>query len=272
MATTTTPTATERIVQLHDVRARFLEAGTGTPTICIHGVGYTSGGETWLPAIKAGLADNLHIIALDNIGWGAADRPTFEYSLSYFADFIRELQDALGYARTNIIGHSLGGWIGATFAYESPERVIKLVLDDIAGMNAEPPANVASFKPPTEEGVRQQVNGMFLDSEDQREQFEAQWRNVNTANAQEAYAKITQHLNDPAMRSRYHLARRLPHIKVPTLVSWGEFGNPMFPQPMGRDIAARIPGSKFVVIPGGTHFVPQGKPAEFVAAVTEFLD
>ena len=80
MATTSTSEATERYVQLQDVKARILEAGTGTPTICIHGVGFTSSAENWLPAIRAGLARNLHLIAVDNIGWGAGDRPTFEYS------------------------------------------------------------------------------------------------------------------------------------------------------------------------------------------------
>ncbi|MBM3940696.1 MAG: alpha/beta hydrolase [SAR202 cluster bacterium] len=269
--TTKTKDAVERIVQLKDFRARFLEAGQGTPTISIHGVGFTSGAEGWLPSIRAGLASKLHIMALDNAGWGAADRPTFEYSISFFVDFVRELQDTFGYAKTNVIGHSLGGWIAATLAYESPERINKLVLDDIAGMNAEPPAAVANFSMPNKEQVRQQIGNQFR-PEDVEEQVEYAWRNVNTPNAEASYRQITHHLHDPAMRSRYHLGRRLPHIKVPTLVCWGEHGNAMFPQSMGRDIAARIPGAKFTVIPGGTHFVPQGKPVEFAAAVNAFLE
>ena len=55
-----------------------------------------------LPAIRAGFANQLKVIVVDNIGWGKGDRPTFEYSLSYFADFIRELQDALGYTKTTM--------------------------------------------------------------------------------------------------------------------------------------------------------------------------
>ena len=145
--------AAEKFAQLHDVKARYLEAGEGYPTILIHGVGFTSGAEGWLPAIRAGFADKLHVVALDNIGWGKGDRPTFEYSLAYFADFIRELQDVLGFSKTNIGGHSLGGWISAIFAYESPERVNKLVLDSAAGLNVTPPATASQFEPPTEEQV-----------------------------------------------------------------------------------------------------------------------
>ena len=49
--------AVERRLQLETVEARFLEAGEGIPTICIHGVGYTNGADSWLPSIREGLAD-----------------------------------------------------------------------------------------------------------------------------------------------------------------------------------------------------------------------
>lgn len=262
--------AVERYLQLQDVKVRFIEAGEGIPTICIHGVGFTSSGESWLPAIRAGLADGLHVIAVDNIGWGMGDRSDFEYSLYYFVDFIRELQDQLGYSKTNIIGHSLGGWIAATFAYESPNRVRKLVLDNIAGMNLTPPEAVQNFQLPDEARVRAQVEANFR-PEDQEEQFQFQWRNAQVPGAEAAFRQITKHLNDPAMRRRYYLARRLSKISVPTLVSWGELGNPLFPLTMGQDIAARIPGAQLVVIPDSTHFTIQGKPVEFVQAVHGFL-
>ena len=263
--------ATERFVQLHDVKARYLEAGEGYPTICVHAVGFTSGAEAWLPAIRAGFADQLKIIAVDNIGWGKGDRPTFEYSLSYFVDFIRELQDMLGYTKTNLVGHSLGGWISALLAYESPERVNKLVLDSIAGMNISPPANVANFEPPTEERVHQQVKNTYSDPEDQEEQASFRWQNVNQPHAVDAFRQITKHLNDPAMRSRYHLGRRLSRIQMPTLVNWGSVGNELQPPSMGEEIAAAIPGSKLNFIEGAGHMVPEERPQEWAEVVSSFL-
>ena len=270
VAGTSIEPAVERYLSLPDVKARFLEAGEGIPTICIHGVGFTSSGESWLPAIRAGLADGLHIYAMDNIGWGMGDRPDFEYSLYYFVDFIREVQDQLGYAKTNIVGHSLGGWIAATLAYESPDRVRKLVLDNIAGMNPTPPDTVANFQPPDEARVRAQVETNFR-PEDHEAQAYFQWRNVQQPGAEAAFRQITKHLNDPAMRRRYYLGRRLNKISVPTLVCWGELGNPLFPLTVGQEIAAKIPGAELVVVSGGTHFTMQGKPVEFVEAIRPFL-
>ncbi len=263
--------ATEKFAQLHDVKARYLEAGEGYPTILIHGVGFTSGAEGWLPAIRAGFADKLHVVALDNIGWGKGDRPTFEYSLAYFADFLRELQDVLGFSKTNIIGHSLGGWISAIFAYESPERVNKLVLDSAAGLNATPPATVSQFEPPTEEQVREQTKSSFRDPKDQEEQTAFRWENVNQPDAAEAYRQITKHLSDTTWRSRYHLGRRLSKISVPTLVNWGGIGNPLFPPASGEEMAAAIPGAKLNIIEGCGHFVPMEKPKEWAQVVSEFL-
>ncbi len=73
------------------------------------------------------------------------------------------------------------------------------------------------------------------------------------------------------MRRRYFLKRRLNKISVPTLVSWGELGNPLFPLTVGQEVAAMIPGAELVVVPGGTHFTMQGKPDEFVQAIRPFL-
>src|SRR5687767_3557575 len=95
----------ERTVQLETVKARFFETGNGYPSIFLHGVGFVSGGETWFACIKEGLGDGLHVYACDMLGWGAGERPTWNYSYPYLADHVRELQDVLGYEKTNIIGH-----------------------------------------------------------------------------------------------------------------------------------------------------------------------
>lgn len=262
--------AVERRLQLDMVEARFLEAGEGIPTICIHGVGYTNGADSWLPAIREGLADGLHIFAIDQIGWGMGSRMDFEYSISYLADHVREIQDNLGYARTNIIGHSLGGWIAATFAYESPNRVRKLVLDSIAGMNPTPPDTVSNFQVPDEEAVKGAVKNQFR-AQDQEQMAEFYWRNAQQPGAEAAFRQITKHLNDPAMRRRYYLKRKLSKIQVPTLVTWGDQAPPLFPLTAGQEIAALVPGAEMKVIPGAGHFTMQGWPAEFVELARPFL-
>jgi 2-hydroxymuconate-semialdehyde hydrolase/2-hydroxy-6-oxo-octa-2,4-dienoate hydrolase len=53
-------------------KIHYIEAGRGAPVILLHG----SGGEgaRWMPTIK-GLASEFRVIAPDQIGWGASDKP-----------------------------------------------------------------------------------------------------------------------------------------------------------------------------------------------------
>ena len=118
---------TEKYVELIHGKTRYLESGTGDPTILIHGVGFAGGADNWRLNIGP-LSKKLRILAIDCLGWGKGDRVDREYSFAYLVDHVREFQDALGLEKTNIVGHSMGGWIASVFAYESPNRVNKLVL------------------------------------------------------------------------------------------------------------------------------------------------
>lgn len=260
---------TERIIQLETVKARILEAGQGYPTIFIHGVGSTNGANTWLPCIHEGLADKVHVIAIDQLGWGPVERPVWNYSFPYLVDHIREIQDVLGYEKTNIVGHSLGGWVAATFAYESPDRVNKLVIVANAGLNPLPPPNLTANLHPT----REQVAAMFKDVADaglRERSIEEVWRNVTAPNAAEAFTKINENLNDMDMRRRYFLRRRLSHIKAPTLIVYGsrDTGYPV--ETFGKEMHASIPGSRFEVL-DSAHFIPNERPRELNALIQEFL-
>ena len=261
----------ERFIQLENVRARYLEAGQGTPTIFLHGVGFATGADTWIPCVEVGLADRLHVIALDMIGWGQGDRPSFEYSLSYFADHIREVQDALGFAKTNIVGHSLGGWQAALFAYESPERVNKLVLVANAGMNVNPPPGLSGVSVPTRETIRQQLSETLGLPDLLDMMTDERTKNANAPGAVEAYEQIDHHIHNYDMRRRYYLKRRLSKLRMPTMVIYGG-EDQGFPVPMGQDIAARIPGARFEVVAGSGHMIPIEKPRELTALLQDFLD
>ena len=263
--------AKERTVQLQTVKARFFEAGQGYPTICLHGVGFTAGGFVWLPCIKEGLAANARVLALDMLGWGAGERPTWNYSFSYLVDHVREFQDVLGVEKTNIVGHSLGGWVAATLAYESPDRVNKLVVVANAGLNPDPPAGLTNFSPPSRQSVGESMQ-LVQDPELREFLVEEAWKNVSTPNALESYAKINENLHDYDMRRRYLLRRRLPKIKVPTLIVYGENDAGYPPETMGKEMASGIPGNRYEIVPGAGHFIPLEKPRELTKLITDFLD
>jgi pimeloyl-ACP methyl ester carboxylesterase len=260
----------EKYVELSHGRTRYLEAGTGEPTILLHGVGFTAGADSWFLNIGP-LAEKIRVLAVDFVGWGTGDRLDLEYSFAYLVDFVREFQDALGLGRSNIVGHSMGGWVASVFAYESPERVNNLVLVASGGTATRTLPSMTQFKPPARNDLRARLEktvkapGVDLD-----ELADQQAERANIPGAVEAYQKILNHMNNPLTRQRYNTLRRLPFIKAPTLVVWGRQDSTNALE-MGENTAKLIPGARLVVIEDCDHFIPTEKSEEFNRALLEFL-
>lgn len=260
----------ERTVELTTGVGHFFEAGSGDPTIFLHGVGFTAGGAEWFGSIKAGLGNAVHVISMDQLGFGAVDRPVQRYEFSHLVDRVRELQDALGFERTNVVGHSLGGWIAGTLAYESPERVNRLVMVANAGLNTAPPPGVQNFEPPTDAVIVEGV-AHILDEDVRAELLTERLRNAAVPGAVETHRSVSAMLNDTAMRRRYYLTRRLARIQAETLMVFGE-QDLVFPPLEGRDLMQReIPNGRAVVLPDTGHAVTTERPQELATLIGEFL-
>lgn len=261
----------EKYVDLSHGKTRYLEAGTGYPTILLHGVGYTAGGDSWFLNIGP-LSEKVRVLAVDFLGWGLGDRLDLEYSFAYLVDFVREFQDALGLDKSNIVGHSMGGWIASVLAYESPNRVNKLVLVASGGTASRTIPSMTEFKPPSRDDIRRQMGarvkapGVDLDALAD-EQYE---RTQQVPGALEAYQKILRHMNNPLTRQRYNTVRRLPYVTAPTLVVWGRQDSTNALE-LGENTHRLIPGSKLVIVEDCDHFIPTEKPEEFNRALLEFL-
>jgi pimeloyl-ACP methyl ester carboxylesterase len=118
-------------LEFHRVKTRrchmsYLQAGTGEPVICIHGLGGTKG--SFLPTVAA-LADEYRVIALDLPGFGDSDKPfAVPYDAAYFADATAGFMDELGIDRAHLIGNSMGGRVALELGFDFHERVNKIAL------------------------------------------------------------------------------------------------------------------------------------------------
>jgi pimeloyl-ACP methyl ester carboxylesterase len=70
--------------------------------------------------------------------------------------------------------------------------------------------------------------------------------------------------------NQFDITARLATIKTPTLIVAGR-DDTITPVAQSEDLHKGITGSQLVVIEDAGHSVPNEKPAEFNAAVTEFL-
>jgi pimeloyl-ACP methyl ester carboxylesterase len=260
----------EREVELSHGRTRYIDAGSGPPVLLLHGVGFTSGGDSWWPVVGP-LSTRLRVLAPDFLGWGWGDRFDREYSFAYLVDFVREFQDALGLSRTHVVGHSMGGWIATLLAYESPQRIDKLVLLAAGGAATRTLASMTAFSPPSREQIETQLhNTVKVPEADFAALTERAVRKTQVPGAVEAYQKILNHMNDPEHRRRYNTLRRLSHITTPTLIVWGR-DDKVNALEMGELLHAGINGSRLEVLEDCGHFVPTEKPDELSRVLLDFL-
>jgi pimeloyl-ACP methyl ester carboxylesterase len=121
--------------------AEILTAGKGEPLVFLHGGGIIEGFDFLEP-----LSHRFRVVAPLRPGYGGTDidppLTSRDEVVAYFADVL----DELGIERTVLVGHSLGGWLSATFAANYPERVSELILASPFGMNL-PSPNLMAMTP-----------------------------------------------------------------------------------------------------------------------------
>jgi pimeloyl-ACP methyl ester carboxylesterase len=260
----------QKYAQMSHGKTRYFEAGSGYPTILIHGAGIESGADGWLGVTEA-LAEKVRVLAIDSLNWGPGDVFDQEFSFAYQVDHMREFMDVLGIAKANIVGHSMGGWLATLFAYESPERVNKLVLVAAGGAATRPLQTMVDWTPPAADGVRERISKRHANSPLPADPIVDEYVHKVTDPAHTAaFAKVMKHMTNPMTRQRYNVLRRLPYISAPTLVLWGR-NDQVNDIAMGEALNQGIKGSKLVVFEETGHGVPQERPAEFSKEVLAFL-
>ena len=101
------------------------EIGKGTPVIFLHGAWNDS--SQWVSVMEL-LSQHLHCFAPDMFGFGESECPNVHYSIDLQVDCLAEFLQALKLKQVYLVGHSLGGWIAASYALKYPEKIYGLVL------------------------------------------------------------------------------------------------------------------------------------------------
>lgn len=114
----------ERWLELPDGRMRYLQAGSGTPLILLHGLmGYSFSWRFTIPA----LARHATVYAVDNLGAGFSPaREGMDCTLHATAERVLQFADALGIQDFDLVGTSHGGGVAIMVAAICGERATKL--------------------------------------------------------------------------------------------------------------------------------------------------
>lgn len=213
------------------------------------------------------LASFARVIQFDKRGTGLSDwvpvheLPTLEDRM----DDVRAVMDAVGSETAALYGYSEGGSMCALFAATYPERTTALIMEGAYARRLWAPDYPYGVTNEQAQGFLDMVRtgwgqGAGLDvrvpslASDQR--FRDWWNRWQRQEASPAAAlAIIQMALDVDIR------RVLPAIRVPTLVLH-RTGDRAVTVELGRDLAGRIPGAKYVELPGIDHMPCVGGSAE----------
>jgi len=97
------------------------------PVLLLHGV--AGSWTTWTPLLRAaeGIADR-GLVLVDLPGWGASPAPAVPLDVDDAVGVLTAVLDATGVVAADVVGHSMGAFVGLHLAVTRPERVRSLAL------------------------------------------------------------------------------------------------------------------------------------------------
>ena len=238
---------------LTDVRCYYELLGQGDPLLLIPGLGVTS--SIWEP-VAPELAEHFTLILVDNRGVGRSEAKRQPATLRDFSADLIELLDLLQVERTHVLGLSFGGVIAQRLTADHPSRVNHLVLASCTDRFTPYLRHVALLLGQTLGRLRSKTFVQTIEVLGSSPRYVDERPEVVDQRVLEKCAEriprraIGRQLRCLAAANSIDLER--DPILSPTLVIAGEHDF-LIPNCYAREMAARIPSSRFVLVPGAGH-------------------
>jgi pimeloyl-ACP methyl ester carboxylesterase len=259
-----------RYVKAGELEIWTEQVGEGPDVLLIGGLGDTV--ESWQFQLD-GLADRYRMTAFDNRGAGRTAMPEGQPTVEAMADDAAAVLRGLNISSAHVAGFSGGSIIAQELALRHPEMVRSLVLQ--------------STWPAMDQYMKTLARAIHWQVElapDERAFLEFFFLLVYTPRAHNS-GMVSQIIEDvlafPYQQSTgdflkfldafvvHETASRLGQITAPTLVLAGGV-DPMSRPELGEEVARRIPGAQFEVMPEESHQPFQEVPDDWNARVDEF--
>lgn len=245
-------------IQIKGQNIYYQKLGKGQNLIMLHG---------WKQDVSsfwevAGLLKGQFTLWLIDLpGFGRSDNPKTAFSVSDYAEIIKDFINQMGIKNPILLGHSLGGRIAIKLASKYPQILYKLILEDSAGIR--PKRDIPKFIFYTLAKIfKYLVPNIFNLKEKVRVKFykglESDY--LTAGSLKDTFTKV---LNED-------LTADLPRIKTETLIIWGKQDKSVSPS-VGKRMYQSIEKSKLIIFENVGHFPHLENPERFVYYVKDFI-
>ncbi len=254
------------------VKLAVATMGAGPPLVIIPGwISHLELDWTWPQShdVFERLARNHLLVRYDKRGNGLSDRDVNDYSPEAQISDLDTIIGALGLRGVALLGYSQGGPISIAYAVQNPDNVSHLILygtfhdGKTTHFHGLVDAFVALIRADWGGFGATTMLEVFIPGAppEAREAFAEYQRQA--ASAEGAAATLLG-------STEFVVSALLPQVTTPTLVLHRR-GDKACPFQQGREIAARIPGARFVPLEGDIHVISLGDTEPLIAAIDDFL-
>jgi len=277
------PMSSVRKIAVRGIEMELEDAGSGErPFVLVHG--FTGSRDDFREHVPE-LARSGRTIALDQRGHGGSTNSgrAEDYTLDGLVADLAAAFDALGIARADLLGHSLGGMVALRFTLDHPDRVASLVLMDTSprrvNMRFSEQARAGIATLARTQGMRALAAAMRQMAERNPDATPSAKRTAEKMGLDVFWARIERKLDqmDPVawdalsrtLGEQISVSDRLAEIRCPTLVMVGA-EDVAFLKP-SDEMERGIRGATRVTIPDAAHSPQLENPPAWSAAIHAHL-
>lgn len=253
-------------IELNGTRTACELSGNGPPLLMLHGA---EGSKRQFAAVRPLLDDRYTVIGHDQRDCGETENPDSPVNLAMLADDARALLQALGHETAFIFGTSFGGRVAQALALRHPQVVRRLVLGSTWPLDV----SIASANPEIAQALGRLREQLPASAPEMAEIF-------FPPAFLEAHPEARAHFKAAPARSarsdrRAAAVADMPALDIaaidrPTLLIAGELDR-VVPKALTRALADRVPGARFVELPGVGHLATAQAPQRLADLLREFL-
>ena len=219
-------------VEIDGQPVNYVDIGSGPrePVVLVHGLG--GQWQNWLENIPRA-AQERRVIALDLPGFGLSPMPRDPITIPGYGRTVNALCEQLGLGVVELVGNSMGGYIAAEVAIQFPSRVDRLILVSAAGISSADLAHrpiltlgriataITAWSAPHDRQLASRPKARHL-------ALALVARYPSRLKADLAYEGFFKGTGKPGFEDAlracldYDFRDRLPEIRQPTLIVWGE--------------------------------------------------
>lgn len=264
----------DRFITVNGLRLHYLDWGSPDkpPFIMLHGIGRVAHS---FDHIAPHFTARYHVIALDMRGHGdSAWSPEGAYLVEDYAKDLEAMVEQLNLRGLTLLGNSTGGRVVQVYAGMHPERMARLVVEDVG------PQRTVEIASAFARRVRQEDKGWA--SED--ELVASLMKNSKISEElQRNYAHFGSKVRedgrviwkrDPNLVKGFvptELWQYVRKIKCPTIYILGGASS-IVPPETQKELKDTLPSVEIVTMPGLGHYPHVESPEEYLKIVTSFLN